>query len=101
MFKRALDAAGKIWAVPNTAIGLVYGALGHVIGKIANAVGHSDHAPHVSLGNNAIQFENNPLVTTAITLGNVTGSDSIAFPTGDSNCSGRCLTAGAWFRAGR
>jgi hypothetical protein len=68
---RALDAVGKIWALPNTIVGFAYGALGHVIGQIGNAVGRCDHAPRISFGNNAIQFEHNPLVTTAIALGNV------------------------------
>jgi hypothetical protein len=67
IFVSALDVVGKIWALPNTVIGLVYGALGHVTGKVANR----NHESHISFGNNAIQFENSPLVTTAITLGNV------------------------------
>ena len=69
--RSVLDVLGKIWALPNTVIGLGYGALGHLIGRIGRRLGHCDHQPRLSLGNNAVQFENSPLVTTAITLGNV------------------------------
>lgn len=71
MFARALDVVGKLWALPNTVIGLAYGAPGHVIGKIRNILRLRNDEPRISFGNNAIQFENNPLVKTAITLGNV------------------------------
>jgi hypothetical protein len=67
----ALDVVGKIWALPNTVIGVLYGGLGHVAGKLGNILGRYGHQPHISFGNNAIQFENNPLVSTAITIGNV------------------------------
>ena len=59
------DVAGKIWNAPNTAIGLVFGGLGHIAGLILGT------NPSVSFGNNAIQFHNNPLMGSAITLGNV------------------------------
>ncbi len=49
---------GKIWNSPNTAIGLIWGGIG--------MIGGAD----VNLDNNAIQFENHPLMFGAITLGN-------------------------------
>jgi hypothetical protein len=67
----ALDAVGKIWALPNTVIGVMYGGLGHLFGKLGNLMGLYGPGSHISFGNNAIQFENNPLVATAITIGNV------------------------------
>ena len=54
----ALDIVGKIWNAPNTAIGLIWGGIG--------LLGGAD----VSIGNNAIQFTNHPLMFGAITLGN-------------------------------
>jgi hypothetical protein len=67
----ALDGVGKIWTLPNTVIGVMYGGLGHLFGKLGNLMGRYGPEPHISFGNNAIQFENNPLVATAITIGNV------------------------------
>jgi len=63
--KILVDAAGKVWASPNTAIGLAYGAAGYIYGA---ATGQK---VIVSIGNNALQFEGNPLgLGGAITLGN-------------------------------
>jgi hypothetical protein len=54
------DLLGKVWNAPNSAVGLVVGLAGLPFGA------------QVSLGNNAIQFANNPLTSSgAITLGNV------------------------------
>jgi len=60
------DIAGKLWALPNTIIGLVYGGVGHLVGM---ALGTN---PSISIGHNAIQFHNNPFQPdgTAVTLGN-------------------------------
>jgi hypothetical protein len=66
MTLRALpDLLGKAWNLPNTLLGLVYGGIGHVAGLIART------NPCVSVGNNAIQFHNSPLMLTAMALGNV------------------------------
>lgn len=54
---------GKLWNLPNTLIGLLFGGLGVVLslGKL-----------NVTFGNNAIQFHDHPLCGLgAITLGNV------------------------------
>jgi hypothetical protein len=56
--KGLLDLAGKFWALPDTAIGLVIGAVGVPFGA------------RISLGINAIQFENYPWGNGALTLGN-------------------------------
>ena len=71
-FKGALDTVGKVWALPNTVVGLVYGGVGHIAGKVGYALGIYDVTPSISFGNNAIQFHDNPftLSNTAITLGN-------------------------------
>jgi len=53
-----LDAAGKVWNLPNTAIGLAWGGIGVLGGA------------EVSIGHNAIQFTNHPLGVGAVTLGN-------------------------------
>jgi RHS repeat-associated protein len=60
----------KIWNGPNSAIGLVWGALG----ILKQGYEPEDLAQTtVDLGNNAIQFDNNPFMPegSAITLGNV------------------------------
>ena len=66
------DVIGKIWALPNTIIGAVYGGVGHIVGEIGYALGFYDVSPSISFGNNAIQFLDNPFTirNTAITLGN-------------------------------
>ncbi len=60
-----LDLVGKLWNLPNTLLGLIYGILGHIAGLVLGT------RPFVSLGNNAVQFHNNALMLTAMTLGNV------------------------------
>ena len=62
----ALDLIGKVWNLPNTAIGLVFGGVGYVAGLIQGT------NPAISIANNAIQFTNVPtwLMPSAITLGN-------------------------------
>lgn len=58
---------GKVWNAPNTAIGLGYGLLGYGVGKVMGK------NPHIGLGQNAVQFTNNPFGgVSAITLGNAT-----------------------------
>jgi RHS repeat-associated protein len=58
------SAIGKIWNLPNSAVGIVLGVAGKLICPTSSKV---------SIGNNAIQFENNPLMFSsgAITFGNV------------------------------
>ncbi len=74
LFSKALnvvgDVAGKIWNLPNTAIGAVLGGVGHVTGEIGQAFGFWSREPTISFGNNAIQFENIPFGNGALTLGN-------------------------------
>lgn len=48
---------GKVWGLPNTIIGILWGLLGIPFGA------------KVSFGNNAIQFEDHPLTFGAVTLG--------------------------------
>lgn len=56
---------GKIWNLPNTALGMVFGLSGYGIGKVLG------RNPGVSIRDNAVQFTNNPLGGVgAITLGN-------------------------------
>ncbi|HUG73568.1 MAG TPA: hypothetical protein VMK82_09110 [Steroidobacteraceae bacterium] len=56
---------GKAWNLPNTLLGLTYGVIGYVAGLVART------NPRVTFGNNAVQFHNNPLMLTAMALGNV------------------------------
>ncbi len=58
VFNASLDLIGKAWNLPNTVIGLGFGSVGLLGGAT------------ISFGNNAIQFENHPLMSGAITLGN-------------------------------
>jgi RHS repeat-associated protein len=68
----AIDIAGKVWNAPNTAVGLVYGGVGHIIGEVGNGLNLYAPEPSINIGNNAIQFINNPLMRSyeALTLGN-------------------------------
>ncbi|OOG37302.1 RHS repeat domain-containing protein, partial [Polaromonas sp. A23] len=68
----ALDVLGKVWNSPNTAIGIVYGSIGYVVGRGAYELGFQALPPGIIIGDNAIQFTNNPFGHLgAITLGNV------------------------------
>jgi hypothetical protein len=60
------DVLGKIWAFPYTVVGVAYGGLGHLYGLVRRT------NPKICLGNNAIQFLDNPFVNSdaAFTLGN-------------------------------
>ncbi len=61
--KVTADVAGKTWAAGNTAIGVVAG--GVIGGGFISGIGTD-----ISIGNNAIQFENVWFMFGAITLGN-------------------------------
>jgi uncharacterized Zn-binding protein involved in type VI secretion len=61
---------GKLWNAPNTALGLAVGGVGQAVGEVGNLFGWCDD-PTVSIGNNAVQFHDNPLMASAMTLGNV------------------------------
>lgn len=65
MWPVLFDLLGKAWNLPNTLVGLAYGVLGHLAGWLAGT------RPFVTVGNNALQFHNNGLMLTAMTLGNV------------------------------
>jgi hypothetical protein len=62
----ANDVAAKIWASPNTVLGLAYGGVGYLYGA---ATGRD---VKITLGNNAVQFENMPqsMVDRPFALGN-------------------------------
>jgi hypothetical protein len=60
-----VNALRKLWNLPNSVLGMAYGVMGHTVGWLAGT------KPRVSIGNNAIQFHNNGLMLTAMTLGNV------------------------------
>ncbi len=66
VFSAGIDLIGKAWNLPNTVVGLVWGGIGLATGA------------NVTFGNNAVQFENHPLMLFgAITLGN-----TIHYPSG-------------------
>jgi len=60
-----LNGLGKLWSSPNTLFGLLYGGIGYLVGMVCKT------KPSIVIGHNAIQFLNNPLTATAVTLGNV------------------------------
>ena len=66
-----LDLLGKIWNLPNTVIGLVYGSIGYAVGWAMYETGLQAQAPGITIGNNAIQFTDNPFVAGGLTIGNV------------------------------
>jgi len=66
------SVAGKIWNLPNSAIGMAYGGLGYLTGWPSKWLGLQENAPGITTGNNAVQFTDNPFGGVgAITLGNV------------------------------
>ena len=67
------DAAGKVWNLPNTVLGLGYGLAGHVAGELGRLRSGDQPNPRIQLGHNAVEFLNNPAGgVSAITLGNTT-----------------------------
>lgn len=62
---------GKIWNLPNTALGLLYGGLGHIYGEVGNLLGFYKPEPEMHWGKNGIEFHDNPWMLSAMTLGNV------------------------------
>lgn len=65
------DVAGKIWAAPNTAIGLAVGGVGYLAGQAHRLFPGDQRDPHIRIGHNAIEFANNPTMPLgAMTLGN-------------------------------
>ena len=67
----------KAWTSPNTALGLMLGGAGYLYGA---ATGQD---VKVSIGNNAVQFEGNPVVNRGLTIGN-----TISYPSIGSNHGG-------------
>ncbi len=72
------EVVKKLWNLPNTALGLIWGGLGHVAGEIRQAVGSifgiNYPEPEIGFfenGSNAIEFHNNLFMSSAMTLGNV------------------------------
>ena len=72
--EKANDVAAKIWASPNSALGLTIGLTGYVVGKATGKEVKLD------IGENAIQFIGVPFAGGAITLGNVENYFSDANP---------------------
>lgn len=67
----AADIAGKVWNLPNTAIGLGYGLAGYAAGQVNRLRPGDQPDPRIQLRNNAVEFVNNPAGGVgAITLGN-------------------------------
>jgi hypothetical protein len=67
------DIAGKVWNLPNTAIGLGYGLAGYAAGQVNRLRPGDQPDPRIQLGHNAVEFINNPAGGVgAITLGNTT-----------------------------
>lgn len=65
------NIAGKIWNLPNTLVGIVYGGTGHIVGEIGQAFGLWNQEPSIGFGNNALEFTGNPFgAGGALSLGN-------------------------------
>jgi RHS repeat-associated protein len=71
-FAGLLDIAGKIWNLPNTAIGLTYGAAGYIAGWANYELGGQLSPPDILQGVNGLYFTNSPLQLSAMTIGNAT-----------------------------
>lgn len=81
--------APRVWNAPNTALGLAWGGLGYVAGALPSV-----QMPTVSFDNNAIQFENHPLMFGAVTLGNAISYSSTLGPSDYSSVYGRRTQTG-------
>jgi len=98
------DFLGKIWNAPNTAIGLTWGAAGYGVSALsyvpwALSFGYFQPLdfPTISFGNNAIQFENHPLMITAITLGNTISYNQPYTPQNSGIHEYQHTIQGQWF----
>lgn len=91
-----LDLAGKVWALPNTVIGLAVGGVSYGAGWAGYGLGLLDVAPSITIGNNAIQFENIPFGNGALTLGNtiIYGGGTAPNQTGNLYGDSRYLNVG-------
>lgn len=77
----ASGVLGKIWNLPNTAVGLVWGALGFVAEAVMYPfTGTWDYK--VSFANNAIQFENHPFLAPRFMPAGLTLGNTISYSSG-------------------
>lgn len=53
------DIAGKVWNLPNTAIGLGYGLAGYAAGQVNRLRPGDQPDPRIQFGHNAVEFINN------------------------------------------
>ncbi|MFL6604617.1 MAG: FG-GAP-like repeat-containing protein [Steroidobacteraceae bacterium] len=60
-----LSLPAKLWALPSTVVGLIYGGVGDVLGLMMGM------DSRVLFAYNSVQFTNNPLMLSAVTFGNV------------------------------
>ena len=75
----ALDLIGKVWNLPNTAIGLVWGTIGLTVELVSSSFSRTwDFG--VSFGHNSIQFTGHNLAGSAQALGNTTHYSSKFLP---------------------
>ncbi len=86
---RVLDVLGKLWTAPNTLLGLLVGFPMLLAGA------------RISLGDNAIRFQNLPVGRGALTLGNVVLYSRHCAPDIEASMYGdtRCLRIGKHERA--
>lgn len=69
---RVADLVGKIWALPNSILGLVVALIGVAVGKLLQILGREAPEVVLDVGHNALQCHNNPLmIAGALCLGNV------------------------------
>ena len=88
--KFALDAIGKAWNSPNTAIGLAWGAIGFTAELVsASFSGRWDFG--VSFGHNSIQFTGHNLAVSAQALGNTTHYSTQYLPSAYSRAEGHTI----------
>jgi hypothetical protein len=88
--RAAADALGKLWALPCTLLGLSYGVLWYLCGKLLGA------NTTIRFGNNAIQFIGcgGIVSCTALTLGNVILYGNNAEPWRCGAYGDQCVTLG-------
>lgn len=68
----AIELAGKLWALPNTLLGVALGSAGALTQEIGYLFGVTNNRPGIEIVGNAIEFTNNAFVdaNTALALGN-------------------------------
>jgi hypothetical protein len=94
-FGSVSDVAGKVWSLPNNALGLGYGLAGYAAGQLNRLRPGDQPDPRIQFGNNAVEFVDNPFGGEgAITLGNTITYSGDPYDPNDEGWAGYRATYG-------